>query len=122
MRRSLLLIVPSLLILSLFLTAPGGPPSPLFTHGLASGDVTDSSAVLWTRVGWETKLTLEVSTNDAFPKKDTIRRSVVASAENGFTAKELVDKLKPDDTYFYRFRRGGSASEVGTFRTADRPT
>ena len=122
MRRSYLLIVPSLLILALFLTAPGGPPPPVtFTHGIASGDVTHDSAVLWTRVNQEAKLTLEVSSDPNFDGK-VIKLKVEASAENDFTVKALVEKLKPGDTYFYRFSGHQSVSEVGTFRTAGRPT
>ena len=91
MRRSFLLIVPSLLILALFLTAPGGPkPSVEFTHGIASGDVTHNSAVLWTRVDQKAKLTIEVSTNPAFPKKGTLKETVSATADNDFTAKVVV--------------------------------
>ena len=123
MRRSFLLIVPSLLILALFLTAPGGPkPSVEFTDGVASGDVTHNSAVLWTRVDQKAKLTVEVSTNPAFPKKGTLKETVSATADNDFTAKVVVAPLKKDDTYFYRFRSGKSVSEVGTFRTPDLPT
>ena len=123
MRRSILLLVPSLLILALFLTAPGGPkPSVEFTHGVASGDVTHNSAVLWTRVDQKAKLTIEVSTNPAFPKKGTLKETVSATADNDFTAKVVVAPLKKDDTYFYRFRSGKSVSEVGTFRTPDLPT
>ncbi len=122
MRRSLLLIVPSLLILALFLTAPGGPPPPVtFSHGIASGDVTDNSAVLWTRVDQKAKLTVEVSTDPNFGGK-VIKLKVQASPENDFTANALVERLKPGDTYFYRFSSRESVSEVGTFRTPDLPT
>ena len=123
MRRSSLLFVPALLVLGLLLTAPGGPPPPVaFTHGVASGDVTPFSAVLWTRVDQGAKLTAEVSTNPAFPKNDTLKQTVSATADNDFTAKVVVVPLKKDDTYFYRFRSGGSVSQVGTFRTPDLPT
>ncbi len=123
MRRSFLLLVPSLLILALFLAAPGGPkPSVEFTHGVASGDVTHNSAVLWTRVDQKAKLTVEVSTNPAFPKRGTLKETVSATADNDFTAKVVVAPLMKDDTYFYRFRSGRTVSEVGTFRTPDLPT
>jgi len=122
MRRSSLLFVPALLVLGLFLTAPGGPPPPVaFTHGVASGDVTPFSAVLWTRVDQTASLTAEVSTDAAFPKKATLKRSVEATAENDFTAKALIAPLKPDETYYYRWRRGEAESQVGTFRTAPLP-
>ena len=121
MRRLLLLIVPSLLILAVFIAAPGGPPPPVtFTHGIASGDITDSSAILWTRVDQTTKLTLEVSTNPNFSGK-VIRQKVEASAASDFTIKALVDKLKPGKDYFFRFRGRKSMSDVGTFQTASGP-
>ena len=119
MRRSLFLIVPSLLILALFLTAPGGPPPPVtFSHGIASGDVTQDSAVLWTRVDQKAKLTVEVSTDPNFGGK-VIKLKVQASPENDFTVNALVERLKQGNTYFYRFSSRDSVSEVGTFQTAD---
>jgi len=122
MRRSSLLFVPALLVLGLFLSTPSDAShSVVFTHGVASGDVTPISAVLWTRVDQEADLTVEVSTDSAFPKKKALKQTIEATADNDFTAKALIAPLKPDETYYYRWRRGSAVSEVGTFKTAPLP-
>ena len=61
-------------------------PSVAFTHGVASGDVTPISVVLWTRVDGEAELKVEVSTRSNFRRK-IFRQTVLATAENDFTAK-----------------------------------
>ena len=98
--------------------AQASPPAPVvFTHGVASGDVTPVSAVLWTRLNQEVKVHVEVSTNPDFvgPR---LRRAAFASAEDDFTVKVLVGGLTPDQVYYYRWRARGVVSEVGNFRTA----
>ncbi len=39
------------------------PGQPVFTHGVASGDVTSTSAILWTRVDRRTSVKVEVWDN-----------------------------------------------------------
>lgn len=121
MRRPLLLFAPALLITTLFIASPGDAShQPQFTHGVASGDVTQFSAVLWTRVDQEARLHAEVATNPSFI--GPVRKfNVAASADDDFTAKVLAAPLAPDTTYFYLFRSGPVVSEVGTFRTAPLP-
>jgi len=90
---------------------------PVFTHGVASGDVTDESAVLWTRVDQKTKVTVEVAYSPdfnviIFDKKEK------AIAENDFTVKFFPDDLPANQTLYYRFQAGDATSETGTFKTA----
>jgi alkaline phosphatase D len=87
-----------------------------FTHGVASGEVTAASAMVWTRVDREAVLTLEVSDTAAF--RNPLIRNAAALAANDFTAKVLVVPLTPATRYFYRWRHGSAVSEVGTFTTA----
>jgi alkaline phosphatase D len=56
-----------------------------FTHGIASGDVTPLSAVLWTRIDQEAELKVEVALDPVFQEK-VFKRTVLASANNDFTA------------------------------------
>lgn len=98
-----------------------GTLSPVtFTHGIASGDVTPSSAILWTRVDRRARLTVEVSPDPSF-QEIALRRSVLASAKNDFTAKVRAGPLESEQSYFYRWRHGPSLGEVGTFKTAPPP-
>jgi alkaline phosphatase D len=91
-----------------------------FTHGIASGDVTPFSAVLWTRVDHSGPLRVEVSTQSDF-RGPRIMRTVNAKAASDFTVKSVVGPLMPDQRYYYRFRSGSSVSETGTFVTAPFP-
>jgi len=88
-----------------------------FPQGVASGDVTPTSAVLWTRTDAEADLTVEVSTDPVFQAPGLLR-TARAAAESDFTVKLLVEPLDPGRTYFYRFRDGVSHSETGVFKTA----
>ena len=101
------------------IVAEGSPPVH-FSLGVASGDVTPFSAVLWTRIDQETSLMLEVSTDPHFGA-DTMRRPAFASSAKDFTVEVLVAPLRPDHLYYYRWRHDGSMSEVGTFKTAPLP-
>jgi phosphodiesterase/alkaline phosphatase D-like protein len=96
------------------------PSALVFTHGVASGDVTPASAVLWTPVDRQADLIAEVAEDEAFGRI-VVGRSASADAGKDFAVVALVAPLEPGRTYHYRFRRGRTLSEGGTFRTAPRP-
>ncbi|MCP5118587.1 MAG: hypothetical protein GY953_47850 [bacterium] len=91
----------------------------LFPDGVASGDVTDSRAVLWTRTSRPATLTLEVSEDRDF--LEPLQRTAITSEHSGLTSKVVLSFLKPDQKYFYRWRADESVSDVGSFRTAPLP-
>ena len=91
-----------------------------FPDGIASGDPTPSSIVLWTRLGnakAKGTVTLEVATDKAFKKLVTTSKVQTGPQVNG-AVKAQVSKLKPYEEYFYRFGSKGHDSAVGRFRTA----
>src|SRR6476659_3994509 len=92
-------------------------PQVHFTHGVASGDVTSKSAVLWTRTDQDTQVNVEVSKLPHFKKLD-FQNVVHSTADSDFTAKFLAEGLKPDTLYYYRFKAGQITSEIGIFKTA----
>jgi phosphodiesterase/alkaline phosphatase D-like protein len=96
---------------------------PVFTDGVASGDVTSTSAVLWTRIDRDTSVKVEVWNNPQLQGRKAFQRVVQhAPAQRDFTVKVDATGLSPDTNYSYRFKHddldGASYSEVGTFRTA----
>ena len=114
----------SLVLLVASLALPVGAAAKLaFTHGVASGDVTPFSAVLWTRVNEPSRLKVKVSTDPGFAPAATLVRQVVARPEHDFTAKLLVFPLSPATRYHYHFvgPGGNVTSEVGRFRTPPLP-
>ena len=88
-----------------------------FTSGVASADVTSTSALLWTRAEGASVVTVDVSADQSF--EDEVRTlEAQTSAERDFTAQVRVDGLTPDTPYYYRFRHGDQRSFTGTFVTA----
>ncbi len=96
-------------------TAPANADEITITHGIASGDVTPLSAVLWTRANQEATLQLEVATDSDF--EQIIFDRSVQTAGDDFTAKVFAAPLIPNRTHFYRWRSGDHSSETGTFQT-----
>jgi alkaline phosphatase D len=98
--------------------APNCPNPFLFQQGVASGDVTETSAVLWTRTSQEAVLRLEVSTNPTVKPPHAFATTAFALSEQDFTVKATATGLDPDTPYFYHWRMGNMTSEVGEFQTA----
>jgi phosphodiesterase/alkaline phosphatase D-like protein len=105
--------------------------SPLFVHGVASGDPLPDGIQLWTRVtptpqatpgsgaGPVTTVTWQVATDPGFA---TVVRSgeVATGPERDHTVKVDVRGLSPATTYWYRFSVGNQVSAVGWTGTTSR--
>ena len=91
--------------------------APTFALGVASGDVTPDSAVLWTRADGAETVTAEIATSDDFDG-DVKEIAAETSDEHDFTVKAVADTLQPDTRYYYRFHAGDATSATGTFVTA----
>ncbi len=95
-----------------------------FPQGLASGDPTPTSIMLWTRVVARLASTADVDlVAQISPRPDftviTAERRVTATAASDHTVRLLVTGLEPDTTYYYRFRAGADATDLlGRTRTA----
>ncbi|WFL78519.1 alkaline phosphatase D family protein [Altererythrobacter arenosus] len=90
-----------------------------FTHGVASGEPSQASVLLWTRfVGsGESVLTWEVSDSMEFLSV-VASGNAAASAESDWCAKGIASGLAPNRWYYYRFvAPDGSMSDVGRTRT-----
>jgi alkaline phosphatase D len=103
-----------------------------FTLGVASGDPTSTSAVIWTRLaprpldpdggmaGQRVVVTWEVADDEAFTKVARSGR-YTAAPELGFSVHVDVPGLQPGRTYFYRFTVPGGPSPVGRLQTTPSP-
>lgn len=94
-----------------------GAPPVTFALGVAAGDVTDTTAVLWTRAEPATALVAEVAADEAFGEV-VASAEAASSADGDFTVRTTVDGLEAGTRYWYRFRAGDAVSETGTFVTA----
>ena len=109
------------------------------THGIASGDVTNQSAIIWSRVNDQpAQMNVEYDTSANF--SNPLSKTAQANSTTDFTAHAKLDGLKPGTQYYYRVWFTGSdlgnntnsstnddlsatpnvaeQVEVGTFRTA----
>ncbi|GGE02825.1 alkaline phosphatase [Tsuneonella deserti] len=90
-----------------------------FTHGVASGEPSARSVLLWTRyaTGQDAKLRWEVSESADFARIAS-GGSAVASPRRDWCAKANAKGLKPGTWYHYRFiAPDGSISATGRTRT-----
>jgi len=94
-----------------------------FTHGVASGDPTQSAVIIWTRMipqdaGFTDNLPIrwEVATDSNF-NSVVNSGSATTSAQSDYTMKVDAHNLDAGTTYYYRFISGKEISEVGTTRT-----
>ena len=100
--------------------APVSSSAAGFSHGVAAGEVTKSSAQPWARAEQPGQVLLEVATDGGFDR--VVRKfKLMASPANDLTVQRRVEGLHSDTRYWYRFTGDAGASEVGTFVTAPKP-
>jgi alkaline phosphatase D len=90
-----------------------------FTHGVASGEPSATSVLLWTRhvASGENRLNVEVAETPDFTRI-VGGGSATATEERDFCAKHVVGGLRPDRWYHYRFvAPDGTRSATGRTRT-----
>lgn len=94
----------------------------VFGWGVASGDPTRSSVIIWTRALPENpgnpvlEVVYELAEDTGF--RNVLKAGVAqTSANRDFTVKVDVEGLTPGQTYFYRFRAGSTYSPIGRTRT-----
>ena len=103
-----------------------------FSLGVASGDITSTGGILWTRLaprpldpeggmtGVRTTVTWEVADDDGFKKIVKTGRAT-AAPELSYSVHVDVDGLESNRWYFYRFTTAGATgatSPIGRLRTA----
>jgi alkaline phosphatase D len=90
---------------------------PYISHWTTSGEVTDTSAVLWTRTSQPATVRFEVSEDASFKKP--IVKTEKATSKHDLTVQVKITRLKPDTLYYYRVQAlPGSYQVSGTFKTA----
>ena len=97
---------------------------PVISHGVQSGDVDQTSGIVWARSDRPARLHIEIATTESFADARKLK-PVTALPGTDLAAKRLVTGLPPDQTIFYRLRcadlgdvNGVSEPVIGRFRTA----
>lgn len=118
MRRLLLVGLAALLL------APAAAAAPGFSYGVTSGEITSTSAVLWTRSNELGRVRLFVW---PAPRKGMPPVQITLTPTNARdrVVQRQVHGLKPNTRYTYLFSTPYRKSEIaagGEFRTAPRPS
>jgi alkaline phosphatase D len=103
-----------------------------FALGVASGDPDDTGFVLWTRLapqplaeggGMPTEIVeVQWEVADDEGMKSIVRKgTALATPQLGHSLHVVLEGLKPDRWYFYRFHVGNATSPVGRARTMPEP-
>ena len=92
-----------------------------FYHGVASGDPTQNSIIIWTKLTLDKEIKTaqvdwEICTDKAC-KKVLKNGSLLTSDDLDFTVKILVNDLKPYTKYYYRFKFNNVYSIIGQTKT-----
>jgi alkaline phosphatase D len=112
-------LFPLALLTLLLLATPSAEAARGFKFGVAAGDVTASSAVMWGKANKRGGYSLDVATNRRF--RNFKPHFVVARKSRDNTVQLRVKRLKPNTRYWFRFvGNRGKRSDVGTFVTAPR--
>ncbi len=109
--------VPSMPLCSAMAATVG---TPLFQHGVASGDPLTDRVILWTRVSTARSAAVTVNyvvATDPALSNVVLRGSTKTSPARDFTVKVDAGPLRPDTTYYYRFDAEGTSSPVGRTKT-----
>jgi len=119
MRRLVVLASAATLALAV---ASADAASPGFRLGVAAGEITPTSAVVWTRAGAPGRVfaTASATLRETPTSTDAqvVWHSVRASVGSDLTVQARFRGLRPDKTYTYYFKQGAVRSTSGTFRTA----
>jgi alkaline phosphatase D len=100
------------------------------THGIAVGEVTDSSAVIWARSSYPALMHVRLALDPSFARELPESSTAVAVGGEDFTAAARVDGLSPATSYHYRVWFTGveaqaprlkSEAKNGVFKTAPAP-
>ena len=76
--------------------------TPVITHGIASGDITNESAVVWSRSNREALMHVEYDTNLNFSQPQSINSATLTNQTTDYTAYVKLEGLSPDTLYYYR--------------------
>jgi alkaline phosphatase D len=119
MTRALTRSLP-LALIALMLLAPSALAARGFSLGVAAGEVTSRSAILWGKANKSGEYRLEIATNRRF-SGDVDRHAVRARASHDNTVQRRVAGLEPGERYWFRFvGNRGRRSDLGKFVTAPR--
>jgi 3-phytase/alkaline phosphatase D len=95
---------------------PRNPQSQSLVNGIASGDTTQNSTVLWARSTFTGEVTFEYSTDASF---NSVIGTVTANVDNiNVPVKVEIEDLTPATEYYYRVTDAAGDTAIGEFETS----
>jgi 5'/3'-nucleotidase SurE len=95
---------------------PRNPQAQSLINGIASGDTTQNSTVLWARSTFVGEVTFEYSTDAEF---NSVIGTVTANVDNiNVPVKVEIEGLNPGTEYYYRVTDAAGDSAIGEFETS----
>ena len=119
--REVFAIVGAALVMALAEASVASAKEKGFSYGVASGEVTSDSAILWAKADKSGKTYLQVIEGGGFGACDLKHAlgKVKAKKSHDRTVQAQVTKLDPSTAYRFRYcARGGAHSATGRFTTA----
>lgn len=116
-RRAVLGSAVALAVVLATAVAVAAPSPRSFAYGVAAGEMTPTSARLWTRAPKAGRVTLVLTGAGT-----TRRFALTASRGSDLTVQHTARVLRPGTPYRYRFTQGGVTSVAGRFETAPAAT
>jgi len=112
-------------LIAAYIPAPARAADVLrITHGIASGDVTATSAVIWARASRGARMAVDYTPVTSASWPPLRQPGPIVGAASDFTGKIVLEGLTPDTRYVYWVRfimpgdGGEVVSETGLFKTA----
>ena len=113
MRRLVVLAAAAVLVAA---AVSADAATPAFRYGVAAGEITSTSAILWTRAPGSGAVTVRVSPNRSLGGSRLA--TAMAKAADDLTLSIVVRGLSASSRYYYEFAQGRARSRRGTFVTA----
>src|SRR5438874_6056537 len=85
------------------------------TDGIASGDITDRTATIWSRANTQAQMNVQYDTTLSFSHAKS--KTVLVNHTTDFAGHVKLDSLSPDILYYYRVWFSGNSNKNKTMTT-----
>jgi alkaline phosphatase D len=122
-------------VITVFAATKNNSDSLIISHGIASGDITDDSAIVWSRSNRDAQMHVEYDANSNFSQPKSTNTAMLNNQTTDYTTLVKLEGLSPDTLYYYRvwfsippLSQGNKITSLtsntlaGSFRTSPDPS
>lgn len=88
--------------ITVFAATKNNSDSLIISHGIASGDITNDSAVVWSRSNQGAQMHVEYDINSNFSQPKSTNTATLNNQSTDYTSHVKLEGLNPDTLYYYR--------------------